>query len=81
MLTEPLMDKLNAMKLTGMAAALEEQRQNSSYTDLGFEDRFALLVERQFLHTQQRAFRNRLRYAGLPESGPCIEDINYRFLK
>jgi len=81
MLTEPLMEKLNAMKLTGMAAALEEQRQSASYTDLGFEDRFALLVERQFLHTQHRAFRNRLRYAGLPESGPCIEDINYRFAR
>lgn len=78
MLTEPLMDKLYAMKLHGMAAALEDQRRSADITDLGFEDRLGLLVERQYLERQQKAFATRLRYAGLRQDGPCIEDINYR---
>lgn len=78
MLFEPMMTKLHAMKLTGMAAALEEQRRDASFAELSFEDRLGLLVERQFLYKEERALRNRLRYAGLKDSGPCAEDINYR---
>ncbi len=78
MLTEPMMDKLCAMKLHGMAAALEDQRRDSNISDLGFEDRFGMLVERQYLERQARAFASRLRYAGLKQDGPCVEGINYR---
>jgi DNA replication protein DnaC len=78
MLFEPLMEKLYAMKLNGMAAALEEQRKDSQITSLSFEDRLTLLVERQYLFREDRALKNRLHYAGLKEGGPCVENINYR---
>jgi hypothetical protein len=42
-----------------MAQALEEQRANSSTLDLSFDERFALLVDRQHLLMQERALRNR----------------------
>ncbi len=78
MLVEPMMEKLYAMKLNGMATAFEEQRKDSAVAELGFEDRLAMLVERQFLYKEDRALKSRLRYAGLNDSGPCLENINYR---
>ena len=78
MLIEPIIEKLYVMKLNGMAAAFEEQRKDSAVAELGFEDRLAMLVERQFLYKEDRALKSRLRYAGLNDSGPCVENINYR---
>ncbi len=78
MITEPMMDKLYAMKLHGMAAAIEEQRHDAGICDLSFEDRLAMLVEREYLEREDRAFRIRMKYAGLRDSGPCVEAINYR---
>jgi len=79
MLTEPLIDRLHAMKLTGIAQALAEQRANASMAALSFEERLSLLVDRQHQFVSDRALRNRLRYAGLSDSGPSIEGIDYRY--
>ena len=78
MLTEPTIEKLHAMKLLGMIDALDDQRRDPKLCALGFEDRFAMLVERQYLEREDSAFRARLKYAGLPQSGPSIEAIDYR---
>ena len=77
MLHEPTMHKLYAMKLNGMAEAHEEQLQQSQMGELSFEDRFAMLVERQWIWKENRALHTRLRYAGLKLSA-CVEDIDYR---
>ena len=49
MLIEQTLEKLYGMKLNGMAEALSEQRGAPDMTDLDFEERFGLLVERQWL--------------------------------
>lgn len=77
MLHEPTMHKLYAMKLNGMAEAYEEQLQQSQMGELSFEDRFAMLVERQWIWKENRALHTRLRYAGL-KLAACVEDIDYR---
>jgi DNA replication protein DnaC len=77
MLHEQTVTKLNAMKLHGMAQALEEQRSQAHIADLGFEDRLTLMVERQWLWKENRALALRLRYARL-KAQACIEDIDYR---
>ena len=77
MLHEPTMHKLYAMKLNGMAGAYEEQLQQSQMGELSFEDRFTLLVERQWIWKENRALTRRLKYAGL-KLDACIEDIDYR---
>ncbi len=45
--------------------------------ELSFEERFALLVERQWTWKENRALNNRLKYAGLKLQA-CLEDLNYR---
>lgn len=78
MLYEPVTERLHAMKLHGMAQALQDQQASSDSLSLSFDERFALLVDRQYLLMQERALRNRLRAAGLSDGGPCLEGINYR---
>ena len=77
MLYTQTLEKLQAMKLNGMAEALEEQRRQSDVGSLGFEDRLGLLVERQWLWKEDRAMAARLKYAGLKQQA-CLEDIAYR---
>ncbi len=77
MLNEPTITKMLAMKLNGMVEALEEQRKTADMATWSFEDRLALLVERQWLWKENRAMSTRLKYAKLRQSA-CLEDIDYR---
>ena len=76
MTTNQTLDKLNAMKLDGMAEALVEQRQQSDITQLDFEERLAMLVERQWLWKENRALARRIQYAGFRISA-SLEEIDY----
>lgn len=77
MLNEPTITKMSAMKLNGMVEALEEQRKTADMAGWSFEDRLALLVERQWLWKENRAMSTRLKYAKLRQPA-CLEDIDYR---
>ena len=77
MLYEPTIQKMQAMKLRGMVEALEEQRKTADVGAWSFEDRLALLVERQWLWKENRALATRLKYARLRQPA-CLEDIDYR---
>jgi len=78
MLTQPTIDKLHDLKLLGMASALDEQHRNpSAFADLGFDDRFGLLVEAEHLHRDNRRMTIALRNAKLKIPGACLEDIDY----
>ena len=77
MLYEPTIQKMQAMKLNGMVEALDEQRKTADVGAWSFEDRLALLVERQWLWKENRALATRLKYARLRQPA-CLEDIDYR---
>jgi DNA replication protein DnaC len=77
MLNQPTMTKLYEMKLNGMAEAYEEQRTTSTVAQLSFDERFAMLVERQWIWKENRALATRLVYAGLKQAA-AIEDLDFR---
>jgi len=77
MLREQTFAKLQAMKLHGMSAAFEEYVRGPAHDDMSFEERFTLMVERQWCWKEDRALGRRLQHAGLRQSA-CLEDINYR---
>ena len=54
MLFTQTLEKLHALRLEGMAQALEEQRRQTDIVQLDFEERLALLVERQWLWKENR---------------------------
>jgi IstB-like ATP binding protein len=75
MLNHPTFEKLRALRLTGMAQALEEQY-HKPLPDLDFESRLGLLVEREWMLRENRKLKRRLTHAKLQQSA-CIEDINF----
>lgn len=77
MLTNPTLDKLQRLRLTGMYDAYREQLESSRYDALGFDDRFALLLDRQEAEQETRRLQARLKKAKLRQSA-CVEDIDYR---
>lgn len=77
MLNEPTIEKLQTMKLYGMADGFRAQLQTTESHQLSFEERFALLVDQQWLWKQNRAFARRLQLAKLKQKA-VIEDINYQ---
>jgi len=78
MLLNQTLEKLRALHLEGLAQALEEQRRQNDITQLDFEERLGLLVERQWLWKQNRSLTARLKQAQLKLPNACLEDINYR---
>ncbi len=77
MLLEPTINKMQALKLDGMVEALEEQRRTTDKAAWSFEDRLAMLVERQWIWRENRTMKTRLKFAKLRQTA-CVEDINYR---
>jgi DNA replication protein DnaC len=77
MLNQPTLEKLQTMKLYGMADAFRAQLETADTSQLSFEERFAMLVDQQWLWKENRALARRLRAAKLKERG-VIEDIDYQ---
>jgi DNA replication protein DnaC len=77
MLNQQTIEKLHLMRMRGMADAFTQQQEDLQTAQLSFEERFGLLVDRQWNWRQNRALERRLRDARL--QGPaCVEDIDYR---
>lgn len=77
MLHTQTLEKLQALHLEGMAQSLEEQRHQNDIVSLSFEDRLALLVERQWLWQENRGLVTRLKNAQL-KINASLEDLDYR---
>jgi len=76
MLNQQTIDQLLRMKLQGMSVAYQEQLQQPA-EDLSFEERFGLIVDREWTYREDRRLKRRLKAAKLRESA-CMEDIDYR---
>jgi DNA replication protein DnaC len=77
MLDSATIDGLKALRLDAMAAALAEQREQASYTGLGFDERLGLLVDRELTARASRRMDRCLKAARL-RSPAAVEDIDFR---
>ena len=77
MLQEPMMEKLTAMRLTGMVDALKAQEQDPAARELSFLERLGMLVDQQWNWRENQALARRLHVAKL-KNGACVEEIDYR---
>lgn len=77
MLAHPTLDKLHQLKFLGMATALNEQLDATDIDALSFDERFALLVDRELTYRDNQRMSSRLRRAKLRHNA-CLEDIDYR---
>ena len=60
MLTHPTLSRLVTLGLTGMAKAFDEQQRQPDIAALAFEERFALLVDREATERENKRLVNRL---------------------
>lgn len=75
MLTHPTLERLIALGLTGMAKAFDDQRRQPDVAALPFEDRLALMVDREVVERQNKCLATRLKFAGLRHLA-VVEDID-----
>jgi len=80
MLTHPTQDRLVALGLTGMAKALEEQRRQPDVAALAFEERLALLVDREAIERENKRLVSRLKFAGLRQNA-AVEDLDTKAVR
>ena len=78
MLNQHTMQILTQLKQDGKARAIEEQSSQTHAASLSFEERFGLLVDREFTHRDTKRVDRLLKQAKLKVSGACVEDIDYR---
>lgn len=77
MLIQQTLGKMNAMKLSGMADALEQQLRAGEHARLSFEERLGLLVDAEWSVREQRKLTRRLRFAKLRYQA-SLEDVNFK---
>jgi DNA replication protein DnaC len=70
-------DKLRALRLTGMARGLEEQLTQADIGRLTFDERLGMLIDREEIERHNAALAQRLRVARLRQA-VCLEDVDYR---
>ena len=77
MLTHPTYDRLIALGLTGMAKALEEQRRQPDIAALTFEERIAMMIDREAIDRENKRLTTRLKFACLRQSA-IVEDVDMK---
>lgn len=78
MLNEHTLQQLRALRLDGMVAALQDAATLVSASELAFEDRLALLVQREVDWRDGKRLARLLKAARLKVSSACLEDIDWR---
>ncbi len=77
MLDNPTLEKMRALRLTGMAEAFSQQLEDPAAAELSFQERLGLLIDRQWAWKEDRALQRRLKNARLRQQA-ALEDLDYR---
>jgi DNA replication protein DnaC len=78
MLHEQTLQQLRTLRLDGMAAALADPASQIGAAELLFEQRLALLVQREVDWRDGKRLERLLKAARLKVSSACLEDIDWR---
>jgi DNA replication protein DnaC len=71
-------NNLTSLRLFGMAQALEEQMNNPAYTDLDFDERVSMMVDKEMNVRENRRLSMLLRRARFRYPSACVEEIDLR---
>lgn len=78
MLNGPTWERLSSMRLTAMAEAWDEQSRDPKLQRLGFDERFGMLVDAEWLSRYNKRSERALRNAKLRISSASIEGIEHK---
>lgn len=76
MLTYPLLEQLQKMRLSGMHKALREQMQMDDSQSMTFDERLGLMLDREVTERENRRLQTLLRKAKLHQQA-AIEDLDH----
>jgi len=77
MLKEPTIEKIHALRLRAMAAAWDEQQKSPDVIAMSFDERFALLVDAEWMARENARLGRALKEAKLRISDASVEGIDY----
>jgi DNA replication protein DnaC len=77
MLNEQTVQKLNDMRLYAMSKAFRDQLEEPAVSGLSFEDRFGLIVDRQWSERKNAHISRLTKTATFKFPRACVEDIEY----
>ena len=77
MMFQQTIEKLRDLRLNAMKHELETQINNVNVTELSFEERLGLLVDREWYSREERRLNQRLKTAKLRQAA-SMENIDYR---
>lgn len=77
MLTQPTLDRMNAMKMFFMVDAFQRQLTSSQNNALSFEERLGLLIDAEWSGREQRKLDQRLKGARLRHAA-SLEDVDFK---
>ena len=72
MLTHPLFEQLKTLRCDGMLEAFQDQLNTPDINRLSFDERFALLIEREYLLRENRKLTNQ---KWVKKFGPKFEEV------
>src|SRR5438309_12117621 len=77
MLTQPTLDRMNAMKMFFIVDAFQRQLTSSQNNALSFEERLGLLIDAEWSGREQRKLDQRLKGARLRHAA-SLEDVDFK---
>src|SRR5271154_1646795 len=77
MLLEQTVDKLNQMKLFGLAQNIKDRLSRPDHKDLSVSDLLGLLVDDEWLYRENRRMTSLLKSARFKENNACVENVDY----
>lgn len=78
MLTHHSLTQLKTLRLDGMARAFEEQLAQAGAAALSFEERIAMIIDREVSFRDTKRVTRLLKQAKLKVGSACLEDVDYR---
>lgn len=78
MLKQSTVDKLHDMRLSEMAAVFEEQCNDKYFDNLSFEDRFGMMIDREWTKRQNTKMNKLIHTAAFRYPDACVENIEYQ---
>lgn len=77
MLREPTLEKLHKMRLGAMAVAWSEQQRSADVVALSFDERFAMLVDAEWMARENKRLGRALKEAKLRIADASMEGLDY----
>lgn len=77
-MSQELVSQLTKLKLNGAALALQEQMAHPNYSNMDFDERLSLLLDRELLYKDNRRIQRLIKDAKLRHQNAAIETVCYQ---